>query len=93
MNNINNNIKSYDFKNIDNLSKLFKTLESEAEKPPTYYDIHKICKKLGKSPPKLEKIMNYLEKLGYITSRTHFCPVCIKTDAPLSNILDAIDGL
>lgn len=63
--------------------KLVKLCKEEADAPPTFYDIHHICRKLKISAPPLVKIMNKLEEEDYFVSRTHFQPTGIKSNAPL----------
>ena len=64
--------------------KLVEICKSEANFPPTFYDIHAICHKLKISAPSLGLIMDDLKNNGFQSSRTHFNPNGIKTDAPLS---------
>jgi tRNA (guanine26-N2/guanine27-N2)-dimethyltransferase len=64
--------------------KLVEICKDEANSPPTFYNLHALCHKLKISAPPLGMIMNSLKNNGYYTSRTHFNPNGIKTDAPLS---------
>ena len=70
--------------------KLLNACLGEVDFPATFYDIHKICKSLKISAPKLDLILNEIEKCGYTVSKTHFNPLGIKTNASikyLENIL------
>jgi tRNA (guanine26-N2/guanine27-N2)-dimethyltransferase len=66
--------------------KLVVICKDEANSPPTFYDLHALCHKLKISVPPLVMIMDSLKNNGYHTSRTHFNPNGIKTDAPLSAV-------
>lgn len=59
---------------------------NEADAPATFYEIHNLCRTLKVSAPKIEYIINSLEKEGYEVFRTHFNPLGIKTDAKLELI-------
>ncbi len=63
--------------------KLLKTLVEE-EEVPFYFDVHALSKNTGKSPSDLQSIIDRLKQQGYKASKTHFSPVSIKTDAPIS---------
>ncbi|XP_074078335.1 TRMT1-like protein isoform X3 [Macrotis lagotis] len=54
-----------------------------AEHPPFYYNIHRHSIK-GMNMPKLNKFLQYLSQAGFRVSRTHFDPMGVRTDAPLS---------
>ncbi|XP_013922247.1 PREDICTED: TRMT1-like protein [Thamnophis sirtalis] len=57
-------------------------LESNAEHPAFYYNIHRHSIK-GMNMPKLNKFLQSLFEAGYRVSRTHFDPMGIRTNAPL----------
>nr|XP_003223453.1 PREDICTED: TRMT1-like protein isoform X1 [Anolis carolinensis] len=57
-------------------------LESNAEHPSFYYNIHRHSIK-GMNMPKLNKFLHYLSEAGYRVSRTHFDPMGVRTNAPL----------
>ncbi|XP_068930524.1 TRMT1-like protein isoform X1 [Petaurus breviceps papuanus] len=54
-----------------------------AEHPSFYYNIHRHSIK-GMNMPKLNKFLQYLSQAGFRVSRTHFDPMGVRTDAPLS---------
>lgn len=72
------------------VTKLLEKCLAESDAPPTFYDIHAICRKLKISAPPLEGVINLINDGGYIVTRTHFNPNGLKTDAPLSFIENAI---
>jgi tRNA (guanine26-N2/guanine27-N2)-dimethyltransferase len=59
---------------------------------PMYYDHHSICERLGTTPGKIEVLLEALRSRGYNASRTHFCGVGIKTDAPIQEVEAIIIG-
>jgi tRNA (guanine26-N2/guanine27-N2)-dimethyltransferase len=68
------------------LEKLFNTCLAEAEGPISFYDIHKICKVLKISSPKIDDVIEEVKSRGYFISRTHFKPTGLKTDIPLPEL-------
>ncbi|XP_060546091.1 TRMT1-like protein isoform X1 [Pantherophis guttatus] len=57
-------------------------LESNAEHPAFYYNVHRHSIK-GMNMPKLNKFLHSLFEAGYRVSRTHFDPMGVRTNAPL----------
>lgn len=68
--------------------KLLETCAAE-EDVPMYYDHHSICERLNVTPGRIECVVEQLRAGGYKASRTHFCGLGIKTDAPLQRIEEA----
>ncbi len=82
-------IDEADNKSLNTKNQLLKLLNSckiESEACPTHYDVHDICKTLKISAPKLDLIFEELNEKGYKAVKTHFNPLGIKTDAPISEI-------
>ena len=75
------------------LLKLLNSCLTESGSPPTYYDIHTICKNLKISAPKFDLVIGEIEKAGYNVVKTHFSPLGIKTDAPLLKIKEVLKKL
>jgi len=73
--------------------KILETCYEESNAPATFYDLHKICKKLKISVPPLERVLKTLKNRGYFASRTHFKPTGIKTDAPLKKLKEMINDI
>jgi len=70
--------------NLSNSSlTLAKTLLNEAEMPPFYYELDKLCSKLKISEPPLDKVINELRNAGLLACRTHFSKKGIKTNADI----------
>ncbi|MGL4669960.1 MAG: tRNA (guanine(10)-N(2))-dimethyltransferase [Methanobacteriaceae archaeon] len=67
-------------------TKLLETCLAESEAPITFYELHKICKKLKISAPKFDKVMKNLANSGFIATKTHFNPLGIKTNANITEI-------
>lgn len=76
----------------EDVLKLLESCRIEA-KTATFYDVHKICKILKISAPKLDLVFGNLEKEGFEAVKTHFNPLGIKTNAPLKKIKEIIKTL
>lgn len=74
----------------EELLKLFNQCYEEAEGPITFYDIHKICKNLKISSPKMNDVIEEIGKRGYFISRTHFKLTGMRTDMPLKELKELI---
>lgn len=73
------------------LSRFLSLMEGEVGMPPYYYNIHELCKLNRIQPvPKFEAVLKSLTGRGYKAGRTHFSPICMKTDAPMNDILEAM---
>jgi tRNA (guanine26-N2/guanine27-N2)-dimethyltransferase len=70
--------------------KLFNQCYEEAEGPVTFYDIHKICKSLKISSPKMNDVIDAIGERGYFISRTHFKLTGMRTDMPLDELKELI---
>ena len=73
---------------------LAKLIELCREELPTpgYYDYHRLAKTVGRSPPQINSVIDYIIAAGYPATRTHFSGYGIKTEAPLEVIYDAINA-
>lgn len=77
----------------EDVLKLLESCRIEAKSPATFYDVHKICKILKISAPKLDLVFGNLEKERFEAVKTHFNPLGIKTNAPLKKIKEIIKTL
>ncbi|OPY51817.1 MAG: tRNA (guanine(26)-N(2))-dimethyltransferase [Methanosaeta sp. PtaU1.Bin060] len=59
------------------------------EDVPMYYDHHSICERLNITPGRIDDVVQRLRDRGHRASRTHFCGLGIKTDAPLVQVEEA----
>lgn len=59
---------------------------------PMYYDHHRLCRRLGITPKKVDRLVEALRESGWKASRTHFTGVGIKTNAGVKDI-ETILGL
>ncbi len=75
---------------LDRVKKILRTQVAEAKGPPLYYNIHKICKGYSFSIPPIDLITEALRANGFFASRTHFNPTSIRTNAPITDVLDTI---
>lgn len=71
-----------DFKLEKEERSLLRKISKEVNGPPTFYDIHEICSKLGVSPPKISRIIKNIRKKDYFASRTNFSDNGLRTNAP-----------
>lgn len=69
---------------------LFNKCYNEADGPVTFFDIHKLCKKLKISAPKINDVMDEIKSRGYFISRTHFKLTGMRTDIPINELKDII---
>jgi tRNA (guanine26-N2/guanine27-N2)-dimethyltransferase len=65
--------------------KLLESCRSE-EDIPMYYDHHRLCRRLGITPKKVDELVLALRESGKKASRTHFTGVGIKTDAGVGEV-------
>ncbi len=76
-------------KKINTKKEALKLLNScllESDAPITFYDIHRVCKSLKISAAKLDLIFDEMKKEGFITIKTHFNPLGVKTDASIKDL-------
>ncbi|WP_297979598.1 tRNA (guanine(10)-N(2))-dimethyltransferase [uncultured Methanobrevibacter sp.] len=86
-------IEIADTKDLNTKNKVLKMLNSckiEADAPASFYDIHKICRNLKISAPKLDLVFDKLKEEGFIAVKTHFSPLGIKTDAKSKEIKEIV---
>lgn len=82
-------IEETEYKKINTEKEALKLLNScliESDAPATFYDVHKICKSLKASAPKLDLIFDEIKKEGFVAVKTHYNPLGIKTDANVEDI-------
>jgi len=66
--------------------KLLNSCLEESKAPATFYDVHKICKSLKASAPKLDLIFDEIIKEEFTAVKTHYNPLGIKSDATIKDI-------
>ncbi len=86
-------LKELNLNQADKATKLLVTSLDEAESSVGHYEIHKVCKNLKVSAPRLADVMEGLEARGYSVSRTHFSPTSLKTDAGIVELKKIILSL
>ena len=89
-------IEETEYKKINTEKQALKLLNScllEANAPATFYDVHKICKSLKASAPKLDLIFDEIKKEGFTAVKTHYNPLGIKTYANIKDIQNIILNL
>ncbi|NYZ74609.1 tRNA (guanine(10)-N(2))-dimethyltransferase [Candidatus Micrarchaeota archaeon] len=76
----------------DEIADMLVDMQGEAGMPAYFYNVHALCKlQQLKSVPKMDDILARLRKAGHKAVRTHFSPIGIKTDAPYSAVMEAIE--
>ncbi|HUT79841.1 MAG TPA: tRNA (guanine(10)-N(2))-dimethyltransferase [Candidatus Bathyarchaeia archaeon] len=81
---------------IKKMKKLVSLIQNEIEANKSekamigFYDLHEIADKLNLPSPKYEATINELLKKGFITTKTHFRTNSIKTEASMTEIIEAI---
>jgi tRNA (guanine26-N2/guanine27-N2)-dimethyltransferase len=75
---------------LEKSRRLLTLLVEEANTTPTYYVIDKVCDRLNSPIPQKEAIIDELRDRGFQTTRTHFAPTALKTNASIDDIEDAI---
>ncbi|MBN1328702.1 MAG: tRNA (guanine(10)-N(2))-dimethyltransferase [Candidatus Heimdallarchaeota archaeon] len=84
------------YSTIKKMKKLMALVENEAEANKSekamigFYDLHEIADRLNLPSPKHEATINELVEKGFITTKTHFRTNSIKTNASMSEIINAI---
>jgi len=73
--------------------RLLELITGEAEGPPAYYAVQKLCDAFDLRTPSIEGLVRALRERGWWASRTHFDPQGIRTDAPAREVLKAIREL
>ncbi|RZN62837.1 tRNA (guanine(10)-N(2))-dimethyltransferase [Methanonatronarchaeum sp. AMET6-2] len=86
-------LSSVGFGTSDSSAGLIDMCLGEAGYPPTFYDIHKLCKMESLAAPKTQDVLDCLMDRGFIASRTHFSPLGIKTDAEVSVVKEVLREL
>jgi len=65
----------------------------ESQMPATYYTVDEIASKMKSSPPKLEVLIENLQKNNFKSSVTSFCPTGFRTDAKINEITKIIQSI
>jgi tRNA (guanine26-N2/guanine27-N2)-dimethyltransferase len=89
-------LKENEHKKIKNKLRVYKILtlaKEEANAPPTYYVIERICDKLGLPTVSIRKVYEALKNDGFEASLTHFNPKGLKTNAPASAVVKLLQKL
>ncbi|MFX1263795.1 MAG: tRNA (guanine(10)-N(2))-dimethyltransferase [Promethearchaeota archaeon] len=58
-----------------------------------YVDLHEVCDLHNLTPPKTDTVIQTLKERGHATSRTHFRPTAVRTEASVSDLVRAITDL
>ncbi|MEM1537256.1 MAG: tRNA (guanine(10)-N(2))-dimethyltransferase [Candidatus Nezhaarchaeales archaeon] len=83
--------RSFKLKNLE--LRLLKLLQAEAEGPPLYYVLDRICHLAKVAEPSLEAVISKLRSNGFKATRTHFNLKGVKTDAPITRLISIVKEL
>ena len=74
--------------NVDKgCEKVLKKCLVESGMPGLYFTLDEIASKMKSSPPKLENAIKNLQKNGFLSSPTSFCPTGFRTNANIKEII------
>ncbi len=79
-----------DYSNKKQISLLLEIMKSESNMPILYYDLHAIADHFNMPCHSFEETISRLKAKGFSVSRTHFNQTAIKTDALISDVLNAL---
>ncbi|MCV0373419.1 MAG: tRNA (guanine-N1)-methyltransferase [Nitrosarchaeum sp.] len=77
-----------DFQVEKSCEKILQKCLLESNMDATYFTLDEIASKLKTSPPKLQDIIENLEKSGFTSSPTSFCPTGFRTNADIRQIME-----
>lgn len=72
------------------LLNLLAAVLNEADMPPTYYVVDKVCEKLGLRAVSRDRTIEELTEMGYWAVKTHFDPQGIKSNASILTVKEAV---
>jgi tRNA (guanine26-N2/guanine27-N2)-dimethyltransferase len=84
-----NNKRNY--ANKKEIINVLSKVEAEHGLPIGYFDIHRMCKRLGTgSVPKFDLVLALLTKRGFKAMRPHYSDTALKTDAKIDDVEKAV---
>ena len=72
------------------VSRLLGNLVEEADAPPTFYVVDKVCDKLDLPIPPKREVLEELRRRSYFAGGTHFHPAGLKTDASIKELREVL---
>jgi tRNA (guanine26-N2/guanine27-N2)-dimethyltransferase len=81
------------FRQHKHLLKLLSTIHGEAELPPTYYVVDKMCSRFKLNVPSIAKVVASLRDKGFVAGKTHFNSRGIKSDASAKGVIETLKEL
>jgi tRNA (guanine26-N2/guanine27-N2)-dimethyltransferase len=82
-------LKRVESQSARDAERLLRTLRDEDEVTLPYVNTHKLVKGSGVSPPSTQRLIIKLRSQGYEANPTHFDPKAVKTNAPLTQLMEA----
>jgi len=78
------------FRLQNRILKILTLARDEAEAPPTYYVIDRLCGALALPVPPMKKVADTLRRQGFLAVPTHFNPKALKSDASASEMKEIL---
>jgi tRNA (guanine26-N2/guanine27-N2)-dimethyltransferase len=79
-----------DYTDVKRLKKLLEIMKKEVSLPPYSYKLSSLVSKLKVPQPKINKMIELLESVGYLAGRSHMGRDLLKTNAPIQVIEDLL---
>ncbi len=89
LNSVLTGLKRVESQSARGAERLLEALRDEDEVTLPYVNTHKLVKGSGVSPPSTQRLVIKLRAQGYEANLTHFDTKAIKTNAPLSQLMEA----
>ena len=71
------------------MERLFGILEEESKSDGFFYNVNRLC--VSKNLPKVVNVVSKLTSKGFLASRTHFDPLCVRTNANVNVLKELIN--
>jgi tRNA (guanine26-N2/guanine27-N2)-dimethyltransferase len=81
------------FKQQRKIEKMLSLIHNEAEAPATYYRVDEVCDKFNLPVPSQKKVLDKIQKLGFVAVLTHFNSRGFKSDVPADVVREVVTKL
>jgi len=82
-----------ELKNGKRIGKMVGLILDEIGMAPTFYDVNKVCERVGCLTVSPRRVVEELRARGFSASLTHFKSTGVKTDADISEVMDVVRSL
>ncbi len=86
-------VRNRKFEKKNEVYKILSLVRNEVDAPTTYYVLDKICDKLSFPVPSVSEVVRVLREKGFRSTRTHFNPKGIRTDASSADMKKILQEL